>query len=1014
MGETVFQTAQTRQEAMMQDLEGTFGFDSENPYPDQDVYAHSWYVRERVGDRAVSANLSDIKNAAEEFGVDQDLLEAVVYMENAHGWYDSAVSWAGLNSSSLPGNVNGEVWAELLGVDPSDVRSDATVNLRLSAAILAEIQERLVNPTPAAIATLYNNLAADQLTAYGLTVEEYLEEQPWEQCFVAGTLVQLASGAQIAIEAVQPGMQVACFDGRSEHGRGSIVAKPVVRLYENVTQEFIKLEFQDGRAAIHVTPGHSFLDEAGGFTRIGDLVRLGGGAVRIVDQSGVVVEAMATLIQYSEETAHMFERSDKRTTQIDGTVAIEQRVEEGWRTYNFEVAELHTYVAGGIRVHNKSGVLGQIGDSLDNNFFDKLGRVGDAVGDLVNGVFHGVGELVDAAGRAATAIGDGFRAGGDKFRDGDVLGGIAEIGKGIGNAVGEVISGIGAGLAELGRGISNAVGSIMGNKDSNDGAGNDNGKPIILDMDGDGIEIAVDGNVSFDMDNDGYLEKTHWVGADDAFLVIDLNADGSRGVGDGEIDQTKELVFTEWLDWDGATDLQALAIFDQSTQHGGNQDGFLSGADSVWNELKVWQDANSNGEVDTGELKTLTQVGISRINLAYDDGTAFADISNDADYYGSSLLGSASYWQNGAKKTGAVGDVSLTYEAQGSKQVDTSYGYRIDFESGATQKYVDVSGKSSPNGNLTSVGAIAGYGDQRANVLDATGSNVVVNLIGAAGNDTLRGGNKDDVLEGGAGADVIDGKGGKDTVIYSSSDAGVFVHLLNGTMTGGDAQGDVLSEIENVVGSDYADTINGTAIGNMLSGGSGDDKIYGLDGWDRIYLGDGNDVGTGGNGNDKIYGDAGNDKLFGGNNNDKLYGGAGNDKLFGEHGVDEISGGTGNDILRGGGYNDTLDGGFDDDILYGDTGSDRLIGGRGNDTLTGGTSGNYNDVFVFAAEDGQDIIKDFQDNRDKIEFDIDGLTFGQLQITNVTGGVRITYDEDDTITLDGLTASVLTESDFIF
>ena len=47
----------------------------------------------------------------------------------------------------------------------------------------------------------------------------------------------------------------------------------------------------------------------------------------------------------------------------------------------------------------------------------------------------------------------------------------------------------------------------MCSSDLNDGAGNDRGKPIILDMDGDGVEIAVHGEVAFDMDGDGYLEE---------------------------------------------------------------------------------------------------------------------------------------------------------------------------------------------------------------------------------------------------------------------------------------------------------------------------------------------------------------------------------------------------------------------------------------------------------------------------------------------------------------------------
>ena len=359
-------------------------------------------------------------------------------------------------------------------------------------------------------------------------------------CFVAGTPILLPSGAYTPIERVHEGLEVASFNEHSNSGRGALEAKQVVRIYTSVTQELYRLEFPDGRAPIFVTPGHSVLDETGGFTQIGQLIRLGGSAARLVDQSGEIVTVQADLIRYSAETADMFERSSVQSMTVNGNIAFKEDVEEGWKTYNFEVEDFHTYVSGGIRVHNQSGVLGQIGDTLDNNFFDKLGVVGDAVGDVVSGVFHAAGEIVDGFVRAGQAISNGFQAAGDRFRDGDILGGIGEIGRGIGNAIGEVARGIGEAIGEVARGIGNAISSAFGGRDDNDGQGGDRGKPIILDMDGDGVEISIFGEVSFDMDGDGYLERTDWVSQDDAFLVLDLNADGTRGAGDGQINQTEE------------------------------------------------------------------------------------------------------------------------------------------------------------------------------------------------------------------------------------------------------------------------------------------------------------------------------------------------------------------------------------------------------------------------------------------------------------------------------------------
>ena len=38
---------------------------------------------------------------------------------------------------------------------------------------------------------------------------------------------------------------------------------------------------------------------------------------------------------------------------------------KGWKTYNFEVEKYHTYIAGGIRVHNESELGSKPIDSVD-------------------------------------------------------------------------------------------------------------------------------------------------------------------------------------------------------------------------------------------------------------------------------------------------------------------------------------------------------------------------------------------------------------------------------------------------------------------------------------------------------------------------------------------------------------------------------------------------------------------------------------------------------------------------
>src|SRR3546814_14089316 len=52
--------------------------------------------------------------------------------------------------------------------------------------------------------------------------------------------------------------------------------------------------------------------------------------------------------------------------------------------------------------------------------------------------------------------------------------------------------------------------------------------PIVIDLDGDGVETsACSRDRYFDHDGNGMRESTAWIGADDGFLVRDLNQDGA-------------------------------------------------------------------------------------------------------------------------------------------------------------------------------------------------------------------------------------------------------------------------------------------------------------------------------------------------------------------------------------------------------------------------------------------------------------------------------------------------------
>ena len=100
-------------------------------------------------------------------------------------------------------------------------------------------------------------------------------------------------------------------------------------------------------------------------------------------------------------------------------------------------------------------------------------------------------------------------------------------------------------------------------------------------------------------------------------------------------------------------------------------------------------------------------------------------------------------------------------------------------------------------------------------------------LSGGAGDDMLFGGSGDDTLEGGAGADTLNGGRGSDAASYASSATAVTVNLLTGAASGGDAEGDIFTGIENLIGSALADTLTGDGGANVFRPGDGMDIVDG-------------------------------------------------------------------------------------------------------------------------------------------------------------------------------------------
>uniref|UniRef100_UPI0034CF3DFC beta strand repeat-containing protein n=1 Tax=Roseomonas sp. 18066 TaxID=2681412 RepID=UPI0034CF3DFC len=237
-------------------------------------------------------------------------------------------------------------------------------------------------------------------------------------------------------------------------------------------------------------------------------------------------------------------------------------------------------------------------------------------------------------------------------------------------------------------------------------------------------------------------------------------------------------------------------------------------------------------------------------------------------------------------------------------------------------------------------------GDAGANILQGLAGNDTLDggagndiLEGGEGNDILNGGTGNDLLVGGLGNDTIDGGEGTDTVDYSYRATKLTVDLSQG-YAGSGTDRDTLSNIENIVGSDFDDTLIGNAADNVLSGGGGDDTLIGGAGVDQFYGGEGSDTvsyasETAGFSLDLTNqgastGAAAGETLV---SIENLIGGSGNDTLKGDANDNKLSGGAGDDILDGRAGTNTLDGGTGNDLLYAGVGRNLMDGGTGTDTV---------------------------------------------------------------------------------
>ncbi|HUQ38255.1 MAG TPA: cadherin domain-containing protein [Aestuariivirga sp.] len=499
---------------------------------------------------------------------------------------------------------------------------------------------------------------------------------------------------------------------------------------------------------------------------------------------------------------------------------------------------------------------------------------------------------------------------------------------------------------------------------------------------------------------------------------------------------TGVLSFVSTPDFEAPGDAGANNIYDVQVQV---SDGALTDTQSLAVTVTNQNEAPTITSIEAQQSQSLrshgkhssgAQASVTANSIAVAEGTTAAMhvTATDPDF-GTILAYSISGGADASKfsvnaTTGVLSFVSAPdFEAPTDADANNVYDVQVQVSDGAltdTQAIaMTVTNVNEPTDPTTINGTSSN------NVLTGTAGSNIMN--GLAGNDTLA---------GLGGADTLVGGSGTDTATYAASLAGVNVSLMTGVGTGGDAQGDTLSSIENLTGSNFDDTLEGNAASNVLKGGLGIDTVSYANASNGVTVSlaltsSQNTLGAGLDtlsAFENLTGSAFNDKLTGNSASNTLRGGAGNDILNGALGADTMFGGTGDDTYvvdnvgdlvdeTGGSGSDTIQtalafslGGLGaienltltgsaaivgtgnglGNILTGNAGANLLTGLGGNDTLNGGAGadtmlgGTGSDIYVI--DNGADVAD--ETDGDGVDTIHSSITFSLSDALHVLGSIE--------------------------
>jgi len=477
----------------------------------------------------------------------------------------------------------------------------------------------------------------------------------------------------------------------------------------------------------------------------------------------------------------------------------------------------------------------------------------------------------------------------------------------------------------------------------------------VLDLNGNGIATQdLSTGIFFDYDGNGFAERTGWATSGDGILVRDLNSNG-------QIDNGSELFGDRTKLKNGQTAANGFAALADLDSNG---DGKLDSQDSAWTELNIWQDLDSDGSTDAGELKTLSDLGIQSIATGYSTNAstdANGNIHQQQGSYtktdGSTALAEDVWFKADQSSTRNLNQLALSVaihnmpEIQGKGNVGSLRQVMAQQAASGSSILKNLIDQFAAEADLVARNVLttriiyewAGVTDKdplsRTNKLygnvigDARKLYAMEALLGEGYVGIWCWNEKDpnphgpaaaillkayDEFANGIAAQLMQQTRLKDVynaIAYTWDATTQTLHAdLSGTLPLITAKLDANLEqgktelaefITNLIHTNDVNTLNKAAFQDALAAYGQDVISLANLAWRGMMTTQGNDQLTGDGTDEVIAGLGGNDLIYGGGGNDSLLGEAGNDALYGQAGNDTLDGGAGNDLLDGGVGNDT-------------------------------------------------------------------------------------------------------------